>query len=138
MTTDKKTMETPIIYVQVPTRLGSAIEGTLGDRSITIPVKRAGSIENAKTQISKRFDTLCREQKEEGEWLSQFKGLTTDELISHECYAYSRYKKHGVSIYAKCPFSPSGVYVVGTMTHQEALSMPSVLSPTESLATHAG
>ena len=73
-------------------------------------------------------------------WYAQYDGLTTEERLTHPNFVYSRFRSYGISFYARDPYSPTGVSIIGGCSHEEwselqKLAKTSPLSPTEDLRT---
>ena len=69
------------------------------------------SIESIRNTINEWYDTQL-DCLNESKLTDSFKGLTYKEVINHSNYSHYRIRSYGVTFYARCSSSPSGVVSV--------------------------
>ncbi len=93
------------------------------------------SIEQCKKLLIYAQITRIRSKELRAEW----ELMSDAELVASSYFAYSRHKNHGVNIYCKSPFSPTGIELARGISHEVADKIlsgtSSPLSPTEDLRT---
>ena len=72
-------------------------------------------------------------------FIQEIDEMSVEEFIGSKHFAYARHKEHGVSLYARSEWSPTGVERVKGLSHEEAKVLlkgrNSPLSPSEELRT---